>query len=248
MSDLFHESVLDEWIDAVMDVIQHTPQHAYQILTKRPKRMEEYLKIWYASRAKYATGNCLPNLWLGVSVENQKAAEERIPALMSIPAAVRFLSCEPLLGPVDLKNVAFETPYGDRLVRDAMKGTVRPQGSGLVEAGFNMLDWVIAGGESGPNARPMHPDWARSLRDQCKAASVPFFFKQWGEWAPLGLVKGVRGSGVGEFLSGNFIPKQISCPVYFKYNPKDQHQHMLKLGKKNAGRMLDGMVWSEMPK
>lgn len=167
MSDLFHEQVPFEFIDKVFSIMALVPQHTFQILTKRPERMKEYIAHRAAkefSHLKHIKWP-LPNVWLGVSVENQKAADERIPLLLDTPAAVRFLSCEPLLGPVDL-----ERPVpGSRPVNGVYPPWM-----------IHLLDWVIVGGESGPGARPMHPDWVRSLRDQCQQAGVPFFFKQWG--------------------------------------------------------------------
>lgn len=135
ISDFFIEEA-DAWRDEAWEIIRQTPQHTYQILTKRPERIAEHL-AWYP----------LPNVWLGTSVENQKYAEERIPILTSISAKVHFLSVEPMLGPVSLE-------------------------------GFRKVEWVICGGESGPNFRPMDLDWARRIRDQCIASGVPFFFKQ----------------------------------------------------------------------
>lgn len=140
MSDLFHEEVPVSFVLKVFEIMSSTPQHTFQILTKRHSRLAELM-----SRLPL-----LDNVWLGVSVENQVWADRRIPALSSVTAAVRFLSCEPLLRPINL---------GKHL-----------QG----------IDWVIVGGESGPRARPMDPDWARSIRDECLFAGVPFFFKQWG--------------------------------------------------------------------
>lgn len=144
MSDLFHDGVSTEFIDRVFDVMASTPQHTYQILTKRPRRMASY-----SSRR-----NVPSNVWLGTSVENQEWADKRLPLLLDVPVRVRFLSCEPLLGPIDLS------------------------------AWIEHLSWVIVGGESGPGFRLMDPDWARVLRDQCAAASVPYFFKQWGGRTP----------------------------------------------------------------
>jgi protein gp37 len=173
MSDLFHADVTYKFIVQVFAVMALAERHTFQILTKRHARMRSVLSsidFWrsvsYAAsdRAGYdvdATG-CLPNVWLGVSVEDQHWADIRVPALLETPAAVRFLSCEPLLGPVSLLrwlNGGF--------------GHVAPD-----------LHWVIAGGESGAGARPMHPDWARELRDDCQAAGVPFLFKQWGGRTP----------------------------------------------------------------
>ena len=185
--DLFHPAVPDAWIDRVFAACALTPQHTHMILTKRSARMREYLTarnenrpdcpitqaaFWSIAKPRGYRGNgglCtrpLPNVWLGVSVEDQTRADERIPDLLATPAAKRFLSCEPLLGPVDLGKLLSGLPVNAWLTW------------------LDALDWVIAGGESGPGARPMHPDWARSLRDQCAAADVPFYFKQWGEWLP----------------------------------------------------------------
>lgn len=147
MSDLFHPQVSDEFIVAVFDAMRRSPQHTFQVLTKRPARMVSLLS---------GSIDSPPNVWVGTSVENQEWSDARIPKLLATPADVRFLSCEPLLGPIDL------TTY----------------------LGENLIHWVIVGGESGGGARPMDPQWARDLRDQCLAAGVPFFFKQWGGRTP----------------------------------------------------------------
>lgn len=149
MSDLFHKDVPVEFIARVFDVMKRCPQHTFMILTKRPELIAGYK---------------LQNIWLGVSVENQKAADDRIPLLLRVDAAIRFLSCEPLLGQLDLSRYLWD------------KRTVYPA-SNLPSEKLHM---VIVGGESGPHCRPMELDWARSIRDQCKAAGVPFFFKQAG--------------------------------------------------------------------
>lgn len=151
MSDLFHKEVPIDFIADVFPVMEATPQHTYQVLTKRPARMASLVRRWAAKGIKPPA-----NVWLGTSIETQHWAEIRIPKLLETPAAVRFLSCEPLLGPIDL--------------------------TAWVHAGN--LDWLIAGGESGPNARPMDPEWVESLRDQCAEAGVAFFFKQWGGRTP----------------------------------------------------------------
>lgn len=161
MSDLFHDAVPDEFIAKVWDVMVRTPQHTYQVLTKRPGRMASLLgrRGLEFCASEGSVPRPQPNIWLGTSVENQKWADVRIPKLLQTPSAVRFLSCEPLLGPISLE--AWLTPLDN-----------------------DGIDWAIVGGESGPGARPMHPEWARSLRDQCVAAAVPFFFKQWGGRTP----------------------------------------------------------------
>lgn len=194
MSDLFHEGVPEVFIDRVFAIMALTRRHAYQLLTKRPERMQRYIADpdarcrigrfmttllilrapgridaegtemaeWYRHGIPWP----LPNVWLGVSVEDQQRADERVPLLLQTPAAVRWLSCEPLLGPIDLQK-----PW---------PATAPLPGSGGVYAPWmvQQLDWVIAGGESGATFRPMDLDWARSLRDQCQAAGVAFFAKQ----------------------------------------------------------------------
>jgi protein gp37 len=195
MSDLFHESVPDRYIADVFAVMALAKQHTFQVLTKRHGRMRSLLRRKafrtgvQRAALKRAGGEApwlvepwwpLRNVWLGVSVEDQKWADIRVPALLDTPAAVRFLSCEPLLGPVDILH-----PY------------LVPGPDCACERGGSVcdptIDWVIAGGESGPGARPMHPDWARSLRDQCLAAGVPYFFKQTGSLLAREL--GIPGKG-----------------------------------------------------
>lgn len=233
MSDLFHQDVPDEYVVQVFVAMALAPQHTFQVLTKRHARMRSLLAdcdFWPAvQRASRPLANdCgldwleslpparrawpLPNVWLGVSVESQQWADIRIPALLDTPAAVRFLSCEPLLGPVNLD------PW-------------RNPGETVGGPADRRIDWVIVGGESGTGARPMHPDWARSLRDQCVAAGVPFLFKQWGAWSPdLSLN---WGEGNGRRL--RYLRQHLDGAV------------MDRVGKKAAGRELDGRIWDEYP-
>lgn len=216
MSDLFHESVSFETVDRVIDVIKQCPQHTFQILTKRAERMARFFKFAYFREI----GSSLPeNIWLGVTVENQKAADERIPHLLSIDASVLFLSCEPLL-----EKVVIPTVFLEPLKFDG-KECSYPDGCGLI-------DLVIVGGESGHNARPMHPDWARSIRDQCNAAGVPYFFKQWGEW-----------------ISECQIDENTRLKFQFekKSDNIDNGRLIFKVGKKKAGRLLDGVLHDAMP-
>lgn len=182
MSDLFHDDVPAGFIAEVFDVMEKAAQHTFQVLTKRPERMLDLNLSWP------------PNVWAGVSVENQQAADERIPLLLQTPAAVRFLSCEPLLGPVDLLGVRFDS----HTRMDVLSGRGVTTRSGVIaqsipNAFCERIDWVIVGGESGTEARPMHPDWVRSIRNQCELAGVPFFFKQWG---------GTNKSRAGRILDG----------------------------------------------
>lgn len=195
MSDLFHEAFSDSDIAAVFSIMDHCPQHTFMVLTKRPERM----KRWFDSMAEHSTlGFCygaaarytselygrdnhaetwpLPNLWLGVTVENQQRADERIPILLDTPAAVRFVSIEPMLGQVDLTDIEMLSTPTMRESIDALsddEGWVKGENA-------EFLDWVIVGGENGPGARPMQPEWALGVWRQCKAAGVSFFFKSMG--------------------------------------------------------------------
>jgi protein gp37 len=251
--DLFHESVPDAWIDKVFAVMALAQHHTFQVLTKRAKRMRQYLSTWpmndmpdrittLACDIAYKNGrgwqgNCgvatrpLPNLWLGVSAERQQEADARIPDLLATPASVRFVSLEPLLGPIDLTNIEAKAGVGVD-VFSGLEFDGDPADD--VEFGTATLDWVIVGGESGTAARPMHPDWARSLRDQCTTAGVPFFFKQHGEWIGVPDLKqlpGGSGPGFG------------ACD----WSPYDQEHEAVRVGKARAGRLLDGREWSQMP-
>jgi protein gp37 len=254
-SDLFHEDVSFAVIDRAFAVMALCPQHTFQILTKRPERMREYMegggivggihgRSWRVREAGHAMkvpigddvnfALPLPNVWLGTSVENQKAADERIPELLATPAAVRFLSCEPLLGPVNIASVCTDPPNSGLAVTD---GFGRFDGEGL-----SRLHWVIVGGESGPNTRPMHPDWARSLRDQCQKAAVPFFFKQWGEWAAIGLADDVQRKAVCDLRAWRWMNFDGGHGFHGR-----RVYLMRKDGKKRAGRELDGRKWDEFP-
>lgn len=170
MSDLFHEDVPDSFIDQVMRAMANTKRHTYQVLTKRPARMLTYLSGWWKrcyqdfESGAYIPVNPCHHIWFGVSVENQETADERIPLLLQTPAAVKFLSCEPLLGPIDLAMALEPFHSHDPM----LNRNVAP------------VQWAIVGGESGPGARPCDVAWIRSIKDQCKAADVPVFIKQLG--------------------------------------------------------------------
>ena len=183
VSDLFHEDVPFAFLDQVFTTMAGAKRHTFQILTKRPERMEEYIGI------RWGDGKLepLPNVWLGTSVENQAAADERIPHLLATPAAVRFLSCEPLLGPINLTRLWLPDRSG---YWNALDGRLTVKATGVNgNSDFwvttekpitGSVGWAIAGGESGPGARPMEIEWPRSLLAQCKAAGVAFFMKQLG--------------------------------------------------------------------
>ena len=248
MGDLFHEDVPDEWIDQVFAVMALCPQHIFQVLTKRSARMRDYIsklsniRLAIAAREITQSRNTfffvsdklgpLPNVWLGVSVEDQRRANERIPDLLDTLAAVRFVSMEPLLGPVNLL-VTDKRGHDISALRGIAVDPTDPEGADEYYR-TEKLDWVICGGESGPGARPMYPDWARALRDQCVAAGVPFFFKQWGEWAPI-------DDDHWSFPSGWDDVKARERSRVFG------DMEFLRVGKSRAGRLLDGREWSQMP-
>lgn len=208
LADVFEDrQELEPWRIDLMKLIEQTTWLDWLLLTKRPENVVRQIELAQdqAGAGIDAWGWLLrTGVWIGTSVEDQKTANERIPRLLAIPAAVRFLSVEPLLGSVDFMQVL--TPASP----DALRG----------------IQWVIVGGESGQAARPMHPDWVRSIRDRCQAAGIPFFFKQWGEWWP--------------HEQGQWIPS----PLINHDVPDDE---FYKVGKHAAGRLLDGRVWNQFP-
>jgi len=209
-ADLFHEAVPDEWIDRIFAVMAMAPQHTFQVLTKRPERMREYLARhdaglrWLVRCGQFAdhglgvgdavnwTRQGLPNVWLGTSVEDQAAADARIPELLATPASVRFLSCEPLLGPVNFNRIPSDHAGADFM--NPLRGHywIDAQVPEQVASTDGTIDWVIGGGESGSGARPCDLAWLRSLRDQCAAAGVAFFAKQLGSKPELDLEGNVK--------------------------------------------------------
>lgn len=216
MSDLFHEDTSFEEINAVFSVMRDCDQHIYIVPTKRPERMVEFYNWKSSWGVPWVPKN---NVWLGVSAENQQTANERIPQLLKIHAAVRFVSVEPMLGPVDISMWMAtgwtEPPYDD------------------------VINWVICGGESGHNARPMHTDWARSLRDQCQKAGVPFFFKQWGQLYPACQLQ-QNDHPEGAYA---FPPVEFPSP----HNPNKMNRYY-KLGKTSFATLLDNEEYQEYPK
>lgn len=238
MADVFEDHpALIEPRARLIQLIHDTPALDWLLLTKRPEgwsdRLHEVVRKTHNGAdvlaSQWLDGDAPPNVWIGTSVEDQRRADERIPALLDIPARIRFLSCEPLLGPVDLSkwlpdlNRPIEqvpdndAPIG---VYDSLNRDYYPDPA---EIG---ISWIIVGGESGHGARPMHPDWARGLRDQCAAAGVPFFFKQWGEFAPRIVNPPVMTTNGMEFPDKEIITR---------------------FGKKAAGRLLDGVEHNAYP-
>lgn len=206
MSDLFHEDMPDKWIDRVFAIMALSPQHTFQVLTKRPERMRRYMTsamgriadlIIAMRRERGDISPVIPlphitpghawwplaNVWLGVTAEDQARADERVPSLLETPAAIRFVSAEPLLGPIGFRQFRIPAePHSQ--THDALSGYSSDTPFGLIKAGLpdrfgrGRLDWIIVGGESGPGARPTHPDWVRAIRDDCAAAGVAFHLKQ----------------------------------------------------------------------
>jgi len=257
LADWLDDEVPIEWLARLLALIHATPNLDWLLLTKRPGNFAVRVVLVVAHLAEkfskridakakddpfilwlYAwTGHNPPaNVWLGTTVEDQVRADERIPQLLAIPAKVRFLSCEPLLGPVD---IAAGLPIERHVTGDAG------------------IDWVIAGGESGPGARPMHPDWARGLRDQCAAAGVPFLFKQWGEFRPATsvgeatnypiLVRGPKKTPGDVVMSGCFhLDHQVKANLDGGSCSGGQCA-MVRVGKHAAGRLLDGIEHHSFP-
>lgn len=267
MGDLFHKDVPTAEIDKVFAIAAILPQHNFMFLTKRPERMAEYFTIpakqlserWsdaiiemgisgknedVDSVAAYLHNRCalgwpLKNIWLGVSVENQKTADERIHYLNEISAAVKFVSCEPLL-----LEINFEKSLGDSLKWHA---------GGLK----NCISWVIAGGETGHNARPVHPDWVRSLRDQCENDGIPFFFKGWGEYKQMDMTSLLKPFDIAESKknkwtlwkdSNDIIFELIDIDGDFACTSEEECIPIQKVGKKQSGDLLDGKQYHEFPK
>jgi protein gp37 len=219
MSDLFHPEVPEGFIGSVWNTMALAPQHTFQVLTKRPQRARAVLEGWAKAGWLWRRDDMLwcgplapgplPNVWLGTSIESDTYTW-RADHLRATPAAVRFLSLEPLIGPVPSLNL-------------------------------DGIDWVIVGGESGRHARPMHPQWVRDVRDRCVAVGVPFFFKQWGAWWPGPAISASSAMAThhGFFCAdGRFLGRSVD---------PDSRVDMARVGKKAAGRQLDGRTWDEMP-
>jgi protein gp37 len=216
-SDFFHEAA-DGWREDAWDIIRERRGLTFQIVTKRVERVADHLPD------DWRTG--WDHVWLLATAENQAMADVRASQLSQVPAQIRGLSIEPLLGHIDLR-------FGDS---EGVPTALEP----FRERQW-LIHWVICGGESGPKARPMHPEWARSIRNQCRAAGVPFFFKQWGEWVPS-TPKDER------YIDGNAIGGYWSAAgKWVDWNQLGESPFMVRVGKKSAGRSLDGLTWSQFP-
>lgn len=258
LADVFDNQVPNFWRRDLWALIEATPDLIWLLLTKRPQNIRKMLPVNFVQGEPHdAWGAGWPNVWLGTTVENQAEADRRIPHLLAAPAAKRFLSCEPLLGPVDLRVVRGRDDEKDRI--DALTGAElmydpdydgQPDEFAYVNvSGGPRIDWVIAGGESGREARPSHPDWFRSLRDQCAAAGVPFLFKQWGEWAPRSILSDLKTEQSFEMATvlpdGQVREWHPEYPTARLTSP--EMAAMLCFGKKRAGRTLDGVIHDARP-
>jgi protein gp37 len=256
MGDLFHEDVPFSWITEVFDVMCSwrwpnkeaerlgeqeylvDPKHTYMVLTKRPERVDQWLDwvghYWPGDSPLNinleAEHNFGQHIWLGVTAENQQRADERIPILLQIPAAKRFVSVEPMLGPVDLTQI----DIGGNVWINSLTGDCKSYhpygGMWKINESKNKLDWIICGGETGPGARPMRSAWVISLRDQCQEAGTPFFFKSWGEWVRPSQMPASTYREIEDYGNGIGI---ADVP--------------LGVGKKRSGRAIDGDEWNEYP-
>ena len=250
LADVFDNAVDPAWRSDLWALIRECDQLDWLLLTKRPQNMAKMLPPDW--------NDGWPNVWLGTSAGTQKTADQNIPHLLKTPAAIRFVSAEPMLGPV---NLLVTDTQGHEI--SSLRGiAVDPSDPDGPDEYYctGKLDWVICGGESGPSARPMHPDWARSLRDQCRAAGVAFFFKQWGEWSPILLEGDENRSPTAAYpMEGcsdhtYHLFSQEACfwlpNGEFKHWPFVEELPAIgarRVGKRAAGRMLDGREWNEVP-
>lgn len=262
LADVFDHEVDPQWRSDLFALISQCPHLDWLLLTKRPENMTRMLPVgWLTGETEP-----WPNVWLGTTVENQATANERVPHLLEVPARVRFLSCEPLLGLVNLRRVGeytdgrpvFDALTGSKTIGNMARKTDQCSIGVSVTCGGPKIDWIICGGESGPHARPLHPSWVRSLRDQAQAAGVGFHFKQWGEWLPINQIgdsntlylpapehdpERIRTCRVEtgiHHLDGMYQP--IGCADY-----STGAMQTFRVGKRQSGRILDGRTWDEVP-
>jgi protein gp37 len=249
LADVFDNQVPTEWRDDLWALIRVTPDIDWLLLTKRPQNIAK-MKPGFWDEVK-------GHIWLGTTVQDQKHADENIPHLLKHDSAVRFISAEPLLGPIDLEAMPFDD--GDaRHHWSALTGQALMYASGIGgQPDFTVridkplrgkLDWVIAGGESGPHARPSSIQWYRSLRDQCAATGVPFLFKQWGEWHPA---RGRPADEPGRFAFGDYEydpARMVLASGYPRQFTMFGARSVVEwVGKKHAGRHLDGALHDGFP-
>ncbi|WEE79406.1 phage Gp37/Gp68 family protein [Comamonas testosteroni] len=233
LADVFDNAVDPQWREDLFKLIEATPNLDWLLLTKRIGNVSNMLPVPFDFAKLY------PNVWIGATVVNQEEADRDIPKLLAVDAAVRFLSMEPLLGPVNLEHAC------DLAEAQVCKGTWKDMAdpikcaAALRRGSVALLDWVIVGGESGPGARPMHPNWARSLRDQCQDAGTDFLFKQWGEWMPA--------EKDGDTVKLTFAADGPHGPANPEFHDWPDGTVSARVGKKAAGRLLDAFTWDEFP-
>lgn len=240
LADVFDNQVPTEWRDDLWALIRDTPDLDWQLLTKRPQNIGKMLPAFW--------DEVKGHVWLGTTIEDQDR-DRNLLHLCKHDSAVRFISYEPALGPLDVSWAM--TSRLDLAGRYLERGMFSP---GLET--LRPLDWVIAGGESGPQARPSHPDWFRSLRDQCAAAGVPFLFKQWGEWAPhIGAVDGWALGDDPEQSRFDHLEYDTDTgdwgrpfrPAWCDWDSLDEMHVVSRIGKKRSGRLLDGVEHNGFP-
>ena len=230
MGDLFHESVPFGFIDRIYEVMATSPQHIYLLLSKRPDRMKTY----FESVARLMEN---PNIFPGVSVSNQPDADRMIPILLQIPAARHWVRYGPALGPVDFTEIRDRSsPWRSSLSLDVLMGQEIHEDDDYQWTRGGKIDFLVAGGETGPGARPAHPDWFRSVRDQCTAARVPFCFEGWGEWLDTFHCGYLR-------LDCNYLPSGVRVA-----HTELDGIHFYRVGNRQSGYLLDGREWKELPK
>lgn len=232
LADVFDNAVPKEWRDDLWELIRECDRLVWLMLTKRPQNIRDMLPADW--------GDGWPHIWLGATIESQSVADKQLPWLASIPTQRRFLSCEPLLGPLNLRAAGF--------------ASILPNVDQIGSPYFSAVDWVIAGGESGSHARPSHPDWFRSLRDQCALNETAFLFKQWGEWIPyeFGQPPELNAQN-GDWLDKNLLPdfntgeaQREGWSDALMHAGKETAIHK-RVGKKAAGRALDGEIHDGRP-
>lgn len=245
MSDLFHPAVSFEFISEIFGVMESTSQHTYLVLTKRPERALEFWEFMTARMQGYGTFHCPANVWMGTSANDQSSAKKRVPLLLKLTNCLRFLSYEPATGSLDLRNMLIESWLLDEEGVEQREKLIDPlsgiqqqivlRGTQVVHRQVDTRDgarlhWVIAGGESGPKASPMHPDWVRKVRDACEATGTPFFFKQWGAWEP----------------SHDMLGKHATTKARYIYDAEGHPTRMIHTRKKSAN-LLDGKLHQAFP-
>lgn len=239
LADVFDNEVPDEWRNDLWFLIESTPGLDWLLLTKRIGNAKKMLP----NRAAI-----MDNIWLGASIVNQEEADRDIPKLLELPVRIRFLSMEPLLGPVRLFETSEGVLRGPAVIVDGGVTVSTPDNAPEgYDASYSGINWVIVGGESGRDARPMHPEWVRSLKDQCIISGVPFFFKQWGEWKEG---NNLENDAKIVFGDGTLCDPTISSVLGIKEEElvtRPVATLMRKVGKKAAGRVLDSRIWNEFP-